>query len=67
MAAFKTYHTTAELEDVTNPHLVYDLHAKLDSLGYYDDFEVDRVVTVRTKPNASQAELISALEPVVDR
>ena len=67
LAAFKTYHTTAELEDVTNPHLVYDLRAKLDSLGYYDDFEVDRVVTVELKPNASQAELISALNPVVDR
>ena len=67
LAAFKTYHTTAELEDVTNPHLVYDLRSKLDSLGYYDDFEVDRVVAVELKPNASQAELISALEPVVDR
>ncbi len=67
LAAFKTYHTTAELENVTDPHLVYDLRAKLDSLAYYDDFEVDRVVAVELKPNASQAELISALEPVVDR
>lgn len=67
LAAFKTYHTTAELENVTDPHLVYNLRAKLDSLAYYDDFEVDRVVAVELKPNASQAELISALEPVVDR
>ena len=44
--------TTAELADVTDPNLVYDLRAKLDAAGYYDDFEVDRVVAVEMKPNA---------------
>lgn len=67
LAAFKTYHTTAELENVTDPNLVYNLRAKLDSAGYYDDFEVERVVEVELKPNAKQSELVSALEPVVDR
>jgi len=67
LAAFKTYHTTAELENVTDPNLVYNLRAKLDSAGYYDDFEVDRVVEVELKPTAKQSELVSALEPVVDR
>ena len=31
------------LEGVTDPNLVYDLRAKLDGSGHYDDFEVDRV------------------------
>lgn len=65
--AFKTYHTTAELADVSNPNLVYDLRAKLDGTGHYDDFEVDRVVEILLKANAKQSELVAALEPVVDR
>ncbi len=67
LAAFKTYYTTAELADVTDPNLVYNLRAKLDAAGHYDDFEVDRVVAVELKPNAKQSELVAAVEPVVDR
>jgi type I restriction enzyme R subunit len=67
LTAFKMYHTTAELSDVTDPNLVYNLRAKLDAAGYYDDFEVDRVVAVELKPNAKQSELVAAVEPVVDR
>ncbi len=65
--AFKTYYDTAELEDVTDPNLVYNIRAKLDSLGYYDDFEVERVVTVVLKHNVKQGELSASLGPVVDR
>lgn len=67
LAAFKTYHTTAELSATTDPHLVFNLRAKLDGAGHYDDFEVERVVAVELNPNAKQSELIHALEPVLDR
>lgn len=67
LAAFKTYHTTAQLADITDPNLVYNLRAKLDDAGHYDDFEVDRVVTVELKPNAKQSELVAAVEPVIQR
>ncbi len=67
LAAFKTYHATAELAAVTNPDMVYDLRAKLDATGYYDDFEVDRVVAVELRPDATQAELERAIDPVADR
>ncbi|GAB3469321.1 type I restriction endonuclease subunit R [Polaromonas eurypsychrophila] len=67
LAAFKTYHTTAELSATTDPHLVFNLRAKLDGAGHYDDFEVERVVAVELNPNAKQSELIYALEPVLDR
>jgi type I restriction enzyme R subunit len=66
LAAFKTYYETAELQDVTDPNLVYDLRAKLDASGHYDEFEVDRVATVEMNPNAKQSDLVAALEPVVD-
>ncbi len=67
LAAFKTYHATAELSATTDPNLVFNLRSKLDAAGHYDDFEVDRVVAVELKPDAKQGELVAALEPVVDR
>jgi type I restriction enzyme R subunit len=67
LAAFKTYYQTAELEAVTDPNLVYDLRAKLDAQGHYDDNEVDRVVAVEMDAWAAQAQLSAALEPVADR
>ena len=67
LAAFKTYYTTAELSSATDPHIIFNLRAKLDSAGYYDDFEVNRVVAVELKSGAKQSELVAALEPVADR
>jgi len=67
LAAFQTYYETAELAGVTDPHLVYELRAKLDGSGHYDDFEVDRVAQVVLDPKSSQGMLLAAIEPVADR
>jgi type I restriction enzyme R subunit len=67
LTAFKTYYATAELANVTDPHLVYDLRMKLDAAGFYDEFEVNRVVEVEFNPRAKQSDLAGALEPVVGR
>lgn len=67
LAAFRTYYETAELEDVTDPDQVLDLRAKLDGLGFYDDYEVDRVVKAALDPRATHAGLSAAIEPVADR
>lgn len=67
LAAFRTYYETAELAGVTDPHLVYELRAKLDGSGHYDDFEVERVAQVVLNPLSSQAMLLAAIEPVADR
>ena len=67
LAAFKMYHTTAELSATTDPNLVFNLRAKLDAAGHYDDFEVDRVIEAEMKPNAKQGELVAAIAPVEDR
>lgn len=67
LAAFKTYYETAELAGVTDPNLVYDLRAKLDAAGHYDDFEVERVALAELNPRATQAMLVAAIEPVADR
>ncbi len=67
LAAFKVYYETAELAGVTDPNLVYDLRAKLDASGHYDEFEVERVVLVELNPKATQSMLVAAIDPVVDR
>ncbi len=67
LKAFQTYYETASLADVTDPNLIFDLRAKLDGQGHYDQFEVDRVVKVELNPASKQGDLVAALEPVADR
>lgn len=66
LAAFKKYHTTAELSGVTDPNIIYDLRAKLDGQVLYDSFEVDRVAEAVVL-GKKQSELDAALTPVADR
>ncbi len=65
--AFKIYFTTAQLSDVTDPNIILDLRTKLDTLGYYDEYEIDRVVKVVLDPNSKQKQLETAITPVADR
>ena len=67
LTAFKAYYATAELENVTDPNLVFNLRTKLDAAGHYDEFEIERVVTVELNPKSKQSDLTSAIEPVVSR
>ncbi len=70
LEAFRAYYTTATLTTTTDPNLIFDLRAKLDAAGHYDDFEVNRVVAVEVGPgstSAKQSALFAALEPVADR
>jgi type I restriction enzyme R subunit len=67
LTAFRTYYETAELEAATDPNLIYDLRAKLDAAGHYDDYEVERVVLVELNPQSTQGDLIAAVEPVANR
>ncbi|QDS88757.1 Type I restriction enzyme R protein [Rosistilla ulvae] len=65
--AFKTYFTTAQLSDATDPNIILDLRTKLDALGFYDEYEIDRVVNVVLDPNAKQKQLEAAITPVAGR
>jgi type I restriction enzyme, R subunit len=67
LAAFKAYYETAELAEATDPQLILNLKAKLDSQGHYDEFEIERVVKVLLDSNAKQSQLIGALEPIAQR
>lgn len=65
--AFRTYFDTAEIASATDPNLIFDLRAKLDASGHYDNHEVERLVRVELDLAATQGQLISALEPVAQR
>ena len=68
LKAFQTYYTTATLEDVTDPNLVYNMRAKLDATGYYDEPEIDRVERAESRSEGKrQSELVAAIAPVADR
>jgi len=67
LKAFRQYYETAEIEAATDPNLIFDLRAKLDASGHYDQYEIDRLVTVELDPSATQGQLIAALEPVAQR
>lgn len=67
LAAFRQYHTTAQLADVSGPNVVLDLRGKLDAAGLYDRFEVERVAKVAVNPKATQGDLDAALGPVSNR
>ncbi|MDP2081381.1 MAG: type I restriction endonuclease [Pseudotabrizicola sp.] len=67
LKAFRTYYQTATLEDVTDPNIVFDLRAKLDASGHYDDYEVDRVVRIDLDPKGTHGDLVAAISPVADR
>lgn len=67
LAAFRQYYETAEIEAETDPNLIFDLRQKLDASGHYDQFEIDRLVAVELAPNATQGQLIAAIEPIAQR
>jgi len=67
LQAFRQYFETAEISAETDPNLIFDLRQKLDGGGYYDEFEVDRLVVVELDPHATQGQLIAAIEPVAQR
>ena len=67
LAAFKTYHTTAELAATTNPDLVFNLRQKLDATGFYYESEVEQVVAVEMDPSAKQGDLVAVLSPIEAR
>lgn len=67
LAAFRQYYETAQIEAETDPNLIFDLRQKLDASGHYDQFEIDRLVSVELDPNATQGQLVSAIEPIAQR
>ncbi len=71
-AAFRPYYEETVIDEPTDPNLLYDLKAKLDGTGIYDEAEVGAFAVAFFTPAtlrspATQKGLFAALDPAVAR
>ena len=67
LESFKPYYQTAELEDVSDPDLIFDLFDKLRAAGIFNWQEVEqfcRAFFVKSKSNAA---IVNICKPAVER
>ena len=67
LAEFKVYFQTAELSDVSDPNIVYDLMEKLNKVGVYQWPEVEAFVEAYNNKQTNQAKLANLCKPAVER
>lgn len=65
--AFQPYYQTAELVDVTDPNLVFDLYEKLRSSGIFLWNEVEQFCVAFLTKKKSNAAVSNICKPAVDR
>ena len=65
--AFEPYYNTTELEDVTDPNIVYDMQTKLEASTIFTTTEVENYAKAFFDPKGTQASMSSAIKPAVDR
>ena len=65
--AFEPYYNTTEIEDVTDPNIVYDMQHKLDESDIFTIMDVENYSKAFFNPNGTQAAMSSAVKPAVDR
>src|SRR3989338_11013668 len=67
LAAFQPYYQTAELADVSNPDLVFELYEKLKSSGIFLWTEVEQFCLAFFTKNKSNAAISNICKPAVER
>jgi type I restriction enzyme R subunit len=67
LAAFQEYYQTAELIDVSNPNLIFDLSEKLRAFGVFTWSEVERFCESFLKQTMSNAAVANICKPAVNR
>jgi len=67
LKSFQEYYQTAELIDVSNPDLVFDLSEKLRAVGIFHWSEVERFCEAYLQKNKSNAAISNICKPAVDR
>ncbi|MAD41127.1 MAG: restriction endonuclease subunit R [Arcobacter sp.] len=65
--AFEPYYTTSEIDDITDPNIVYDIQSSLEGNGIYTDIDVENYAQAFFNPKGTQAQMSSALKPSIDR
>lgn len=67
LESFLPYYTKAELTDVTDPQLIYDLQKKLDAEGIYHWQEVEAFASAFFDPKAAASKLSYYCQPAKER
>jgi len=67
LKSFQEYYQTAELIDVSNPDLVFDLSEKLRAFGVFNWSEVERFCDAYLQKNKSNAAISNICKPAVGR
>lgn len=67
LEAFLPYYNKAELADVSDPQLLYDLQNTLDEEGIYHGSEVEAFALAFFDPKAANAKLAYYCQPAVNR
>ena len=65
--AFEPYYNTTEIEDVTDPNMVYTMQMKLEESSIFTLTEVENYAKAFFDPKGTQAAMSSAVKPAVDR
>jgi len=66
-AAFEPYYETTLLSEATDPNLLYEIQSNLKAFPVYTDIDVNEFAKLYFNPKTNQAQLYSALRPIVDR
>ena len=67
LSAFQPYYQTAELEDVSDPDLIFDLYDKLRAAGVFQWQEVEQFCEAFFEKNKSNAAIANICKPAVER
>ena len=65
--AFEPYYNTTEIEDVTDPNIVYDMQHRLEQNDIFTSLDVENYAKAFFDPKGTQASMSSAIKPAVDR
>mgnify|MGYP001209312431 CR=1 FL=1 len=64
--AFEPYYEVTQVEDTTDPNILYDLQTEIDACQVYADEEIDEVVKLEYSDNKKNAKLQEKLNSILD-
>jgi type I restriction enzyme R subunit len=67
LAAFKTFYRDAEVSDVQDPNIVYDIKQRLDAMYLYESSEVEAFGAAVVDKNVTHQKLYTLTQPATDR
>jgi len=65
--SFEPYYEVTEIEDVTDPNIVYDIQIKLEASGIFTKKEVEEYANAFFDPKSTHKKLSSLIKPPADR